>query len=614
MRRRWIPTLLCLLLLTACRGQLSEQPPIHPNPNMDDQERFDPQEANLFFANARSARNPVAGTQPRAEVRAGSGYFEGKNADGSYVETNPLPVTQELLERGQRQYDIYCSVCHDRVGTGQGMVATYPALGFVPPTNYHDEIRLAYPDGQFYEVIALGVRTMPSYAAQINVEDRWAIVAYIRALQRSQKRAARRRAGRHSPPTGRQLMATHGSHTAPDPPVTYRVQGNWPRTLGMGLFAAGLALMVLGGLAGWLGEEPSANRLKFAYLTAYMYTLSVALGALFFVLLQHVTGARWSIVLRRLCERLMMALPVMPILFVPILFWMPDLFPWARPEVVAADPMLQAKEPYLNIQFFIIRALIYFTCWNGLALLCYRWSVRQDTTGDPALTLKMRRLSAPGIILFALTITFAAFDWMMSLDPHWYSTIFGVYYFAGATISVLSMLVLVSMTVASTGDVGKAITVEHWHDLGKLLFGFVVFWAYIAFSQLLLIWMAAIPEETLWFLHRWEHGGWRAFSWFLLFGHFVLPFLFLLPRFIKRFRPTLAIGAIWMLLMHYFDIFYLIMASYDHMHLPLSVAELGLGLGMLLLTTSYCFLQFPRVALVPVRDPFLADSIAFENF
>jgi hypothetical protein len=233
----------------------------------------------------------------------------------------------------------------------------------------------------------------------------------------------------------------------------------------------------------------------------------------------------------------------------------------------------------------------------------------------------MRRWSAPGMLLFALTITFASFDWVMSLDPRWYSTIFGVYFFSGAVLAVLAVLILVAMIANRSGAIGRAITVEHTHDLGKLLFTFVIFWAYIAFSQLLLIWMGNIPEETAWYAQRWRPPFWHAVSWALFLGQFALPFLFLLPRAVKRNRLTLGLAALWILAIHYVDLYWLIMPAFA-LHTGLVAAahaftpragDLFLFVGMGGLYFFVYVWRLARQPLVPVRDPYLADSLAFEN-
>ncbi len=384
---------------------------------------------------------------------------------------------------------------------------------------------------------------------------------------------------------------------------------------------AGHALLALGGafsvaaLPVVARLEGGIDRLAWSYLVAFMFYLSISLGALFFVMLHHLTGARWSIVLRRVAEVLMMNNWLMLVLFIPILLWLPTLFEWARPLEQATNPELLAhKRPYLNPEAFGARAIVYFGAWIGLTTLYWRNSLAHDVTGRHQLLQTLRRWSAPGMIIFALTLTFASFDWLMSLDPYWFSTIYGVYYFAGSALAIMATLILVALGLGAAGAMRGAVSVEHFHDLGKLLFGFVVFWAYIAFSQMMLIWMANIPEETFWFFHRWEAPGWQAWSWFLVIGHFIAPFIFLLPRTVKRTRPLLALAALWMLLVHWADLFWLIMPIHDHHHVPFHPLLDGVVmLAMGLVFVGFVILRLRRQALVPLRDPYLGDSIAFEN-
>lgn len=403
-----------------------------------------------------------------------------------------------------------------------------------------------------------------------------------------------------------------------------RLTGRGPEALQRGLIALALAALAFSflGLRGG-----GASHFMLAYVTSFTFYLTLSLGGLFFVLMHHLTGARWSIVLRRLAESFAMLLPLCLLLFLPVLGWLPHLYRWANPAQVAADPVLQAKAAYLNAPFFILRALLYFAVWIGLAMAFYRRSTRQDAaaTADPefnpqsairnpqSLGDSMRRISAPGTLLFAFTITFAAFDWLMTLDARWYSTIFGVYLFAGSAVAIYAVLILTALALNATGYLQGAITVEHYHDLGKLLFAFVVFWAYIAFSQLLLIWMGNIPEETLWYGHRWHPPFWRAVSWLLIFGHFALPFLFLLPRTVKRTRPLLALGAAWMLLMHLVDLGWLVLPTATQDPAPVRITDLFLFAGMGCLYFAMLLFVLQRRPLIPVGDPRLSDSIAFEN-
>ncbi|MFQ5631243.1 MAG: hypothetical protein ACE5I1_20925, partial [bacterium] len=289
---------------------------------------------------------------------------------------------------------------------------------------------------------------------------------------------------------------------------------------------AGLALSALGLFI-------DAKQFYHSYLTAFFFWVTIGLGGLFFTMLHHLTGATWSVVLRRFAESIMVALPVMVILFLPIIPGLHDLYHWTHEEAVATDHILQQKAPYLNIPFFLIRVLVYFGVWFLMARTLRGYSLKQDADTQVDFNDKMRKFSAPGMLLFALTLTYAAFDWLMSLNPHWYSTIFGVYIFTGSLLDVLAFILLSALYLRGKGILQNVITIEHYHDLGKLLFAFKVFWAYISFSQYMLIWYGNIPEETEFFLQRWE-GSWKIVSLIIVFCHFALPFLILATRAAKR--------------------------------------------------------------------------------
>ena len=288
----------------------------------------------------------------------------------------------------------------------------------------------------------------------------------------------------------------------------------------------------------------------FRYLAAVLFLVSVGAGSLFWLLLHYLTGASWSMVMRRLIEHATAILVPAALLFVPLLFGLTDVFSWATDD---ADPVIAAKQGYLNRPFFILRAVGYFGVWIGLALVFRRRSLGQDSGAAGAGLGSLRQLSAPGMILLALTATFAAFDWIMSLDPHWYSNIFGVYFWAGSISGSLSVITLLALWARTRPGLERVITVEHLQDLGKLHLGFVSFWAYIAFSQYLLIWYANIPEETAWFVQR-SRGGWGEASIALACGHFLVPFLVLLPRRAKRSPLVLGCVSVWLLAFHALDL------------------------------------------------------------
>jgi len=352
---------------------------------------------------------------------------------------------------------------------------------------------------------------------------------------------------------------------------------------------------------------------SFSYLTAYYYWLTIALGGLFFVLLHYLARSGWSVVVRRLAEHVMGSLPLFVLLFIPVALGMHDLYHWTHADAVAHDPLLQHKTPYLNEPFFFARAVFYFLIWTGLSVYFWRQSTKQDDTGDLEITKRLHKRSALGMVLFAITLTFAAFDWVMSLEPHWFSTIFGVYVFAGCVVSIFALLILLVLGLKSSGAL-SVVNWEHFHDMGKLLFGFVVFWAYIGFSQFMLIWYANIPEETYWFAMRWDDPTWRKISIFLAVGHFVVPFFFLITQWVKRNRVTLITAGIWMLFMHYVDMYWLVMPTKHHgefhPNLMLDIA-CWLGIGGLFLGLVLHLMQ--KSSLVPTRDPRLGESLAFEN-
>ena len=324
------------------------------------------------------------------------------------------------------------------------------------------------------------------------------------------------------------------------------------------------------------GQEAQLYR---SYLLNWTFFATLGLGGLFFVLIQHLTRAGWSVVVRRLAEAVGATLPVLAVLFVPIAFG--------------------------------VRA-IYLVVWAFLGWWFWRQSERQDRLGALQLTRRMQSLSAPATVLFALTLTGAAFDWIMSLAPRWYSTVFGGYLFAGVAMSCFALLIVLALLLQKRGMLGGVVTMDHFHDLGKLMFAFVVFWAYIAFSQFMLQWYANMPEETNWFAERLGHG-WLPATRALAIGHFVVPFFFLLLRDVKRHPVGLLVSSLWLLLMQWLDLYWLIMPGLYHegprLHLLDVLTFLALGFAFV----AALAWTLRREALVPVNDPRLAESLAFEN-
>ncbi|QDU07170.1 quinol:cytochrome C oxidoreductase [Gimesia aquarii] len=361
----------------------------------------------------------------------------------------------------------------------------------------------------------------------------------------------------------------------------------------------------------------------FSYLQSTFFFLSISLGALFFVLIQQLTRAGWSVVLRRISEFISMGVIPLAVLVLPIvlvtLSGSDILYQWASSKNVAGDHLLQAKAPYLNSGFFALRYVIYFGSWIFLARFFLNKSVAQDENGDPELTLLMERRSGPALLLYAFTISFAAIDFIMSLDAHWFSTIFGVYYFAAGLVGFFSTLAITLIYLRSKGLLQEPINVEHLHDVGKLLFAFNCFWAYIAISQYLLIWYANIPEETVFFLHRQEHG-WGIISLILVIGHFAIPFVFFMSRWMKRNPKTLFFWAAYLLVMNWIDIFWLVMPNVKSG----SGDFLGVSFAMILMNICCTvgvggiyvagLLKFAgQKSVMPVRDPRLEESLKFHN-
>jgi hypothetical protein len=368
-----------------------------------------------------------------------------------------------------------------------------------------------------------------------------------------------------------------------------------------------VAAVVLG-----LGDLAKLQR---AYLVAFMYALSVALGVLWFVAIQHLTNAKWSVVVRRVAEILADNMVLVGVLSLgvvgPMLAGSTDLYAWLDHERVHADHILHHKAAYLNVPFFTVRWLVYFGFWIWLGRRFFKMSVQQDKDGGDQISKALQRTSAPAMIVFALTLTFCAFDLIMSLDATWFSTMFGVYYFAGCVLAGYSSLALALMWVQNKGRLSTSVNQEHYHDIGKMMFAFIVFWAYIGFSQFMLIWYADIPEETHWYHWRFE-GGWKVVSAMLLGLHFVVPFFGLMSRHVKRNKRSLAFWAIWILAVHYMDLFWLIYPTGDGA-VPFGLVDILCMVGVLGLFIGVSARRARGVNLIPTGDPRLADSLAFEN-
>lgn len=406
----------------------------------------------------------------------------------------------------------------------------------------------------------------------------------------------------------------------------------------MGPILAGIGAAFLG-LSAALGAGEWTTFWK-SYLFAWMVAVGIPLGAMFFILLQHMTRSGWSVSVRRLAEGIAKNLKWMWILFVPILVLVLKgngdlLYQWGNVELMEHDHLLHKKATYLSPTFWSARAVVYLLIWAVIASLYFKWSTSQDCDGDVKWTHKMQKWAPVCIILYAFTQSYAAIDWMMTLQPKWFSTMFPVYFWASTMAGFFASIILLARYLQKTGHIQKSVTTEHYHDLGKWLFGLgVVFWAYIAFSQYMLIWYANLPVETGWYITR-QMGGWASISLLLLFGHFLVPFLLLITRWTKRWRCTLPVIAAWMVLMFFVDIYWLVfpvipeeaiaeVSSYNELANLVTSGDVSVGYGFTLLNFTCLFGMFALLCggtlinlcscnLVATADPRLDEALHFEN-
>ena len=369
-------------------------------------------------------------------------------------------------------------------------------------------------------------------------------------------------------------------------------------------FGVGVAGLIASGIGFFLNQD----QFFFSYLVSFAFFSSIALGSLFFVMLQHLTRSHWSVALRRIPETLSSNILIWGLFFIPIILGIHSLYHWSHADAVASDPVLLGKEPYLNTTFFVIRQIIYFGVWGFLGYRLYKASIEMDETENWGLQTLMRRTSGPGMFIFAITLAFASFDWLMSLDPHWYSTMFGVYYFSMTFQAIFAVLILMVIYLWRKGLLTSTIQRSPLYDLGVQLFGYTVFYAYIAFSQFFLIYYANIPEETVWFLHRLE-GGYEYLAYFYLFGRFVIPFVILLGKKPKTNYKVVSGVAALIVVSHLVEVYWIVMPVLDHggLHFNWMLITTFLGLGGIFF--GLFFHKFKQQKMVPVNDPNLAESI-----
>jgi hypothetical protein len=367
--------------------------------------------------------------------------------------------------------------------------------------------------------------------------------------------------------------------------------------------ALGLALCALG----WYLEPAQFFQ---SYLFAYMYWLGIALGSIAVVAVLHLVGGAWGIAIRRPLEAAMCTLPLLALLFVPILFGMSALYPWMRPEA-AHDPAIAHKAAYLNFGAFLARAIVYFAIWAALAYLFNRWSLAQDHAAGPGPTRRLRALSPPALILYCLTVTLAAVDWVMSIQPAWYSTIYGMLFVAGQALVTLAFAVVVAALLSARPPLEATIGPDQFHDLGNLLLTFVIFWIYIGFSQFLIVWAGNLPEEIQFYLPR-RQGGWAWLALGLVLFQFVVPFCVLLSRAAKRRAWALGLLAAAIMAAHLIDLFWLVVPPLRptlSIHWLDAAAAIGVG-GVWLAVFAWRLRAHP---LVPLHDPRAEEAFAHEG-
>jgi len=339
-----------------------------------------------------------------------------------------------------------------------------------------------------------------------------------------------------------------------------------------------------------------------SYLFAFSFWVGISIGSLALLMLQHLTGGGWGLVIRRVLEAATRTLPLMLILFVPILLGAHWIYRWTDAEELASHPVLAGKARYLNLPFFTIRAVIFFAVWITLAFFLNRWSTLQDKTAERQYAKRMTTLSGPGMVLLIFAVTFASIDWFMSLEPEWYSTIYGFIFLASWALSALAFVIAVMAALAGHEPMNRIVAHLHFHDLGKLLLALVMLWSYFAFSQFLIVWSGNLPEEIHWYLPR-INGAWGVLALVVIVLHFAFPFLFLLSRSLKRNAGKLVIVAVLILVMRLFDLFWTITPAFTHEHFHVSwmdiVAPIGIG-GLWLAMFARALAQRP---LIPINDP-----------
>jgi hypothetical protein len=376
-----------------------------------------------------------------------------------------------------------------------------------------------------------------------------------------------------------------------------------------GLRRAALVAAVAGVIALLAGAFIDPAQFFHSYLFGFMYWVGLGIGCLGIAMIYHLTGGAWGVAIRRVLEAGAGTLPLMALLFVPIVFGLHQTYEWTHTDVMMAEEALRLKMPYLNVPFFVARAAAYFAAWLAMTYFLTRWSREQDRTGDPRVALNMRKLSGGGIVLLSFTVSFAVFDWVMSLEPRWFSTIFGMLFLGGQGLGAMAFAIVVAYLLAGRDDYRQALAPTVLNDLGNLLLAFVMIWAYLSFSQLLIIWAGNLPEEIPFYLHR-IAGGWNVIAIVLAVFYFAVPFLVLLGRRNKRQHRRLATLAVAILVARLFDLFFLIMPEFYKDHLGVHWLDVAAIVGIGGLWMTMFLWRLGALPLLAPHDPELAPALA----
>ena len=376
-------------------------------------------------------------------------------------------------------------------------------------------------------------------------------------------------------------------------------------------------------LAGAVGAVTNIDQFFHSWLIGFLFCLSLSLGSLALLMLQHLSGGQWGMVGRRIFEAGARLLPIVAILAIPVIIGMPRIFLWAQTGAADASHVIQLKKPYLNVTFFVVRAVVYFAFWMACTWALNKWSAEQDRgTGITKMdSVRFRKVSAPGLLFLVITVTFASVDWIMSLEPEWFSTIFGLLTVAGYGLTALAFTIIVLAAIDRDGVASAFLTRRHFHDFGKLLLAFTMLWAYLSFSQFLIIWSGNLPEEIPWYVAR-IRGAWGAVAIALVIGHFFLPFSLLLSADLKKRSAMLAKVAAFILMMRLIDLIWYVAPSFRHaapeeggghaVLAPMHWMDVAIPVGLAAVWVFLFTRQLRSRALFPMNDPYFKETFANE--